>query len=281
MRLSICICTYKRNEDLVKCLDSLAACEPSPFQVIVSDDAHCGECRELVEKHLVGGHYIPGPGRGLAANRNNALQAVSGTHISFLDDDTTVEVDFVKHIQEAVAEVDEKTVVTGYEMRKTPEGYAKVTAANANFLGYMRVPSTDENRCNIVINATVFPAEVFRDIHFDERLVFGCEEIDIARQCRWVGYQIRFNERLFIHHHHSLANREENRSKSDGSRIYATFKNYYTYEGAFLKALAYLAIGSVHTTCHRLLKDRTTKKILSLPETLYRAWKKHVRPHLR
>ena len=58
-----------------------------------------------------------------------------------------------------------------------------------------------------MINATVFPRAVLAEAQFDERLRYGCDEIDMARHALALGCLIRYNDDLWVDHHPSAINR--------------------------------------------------------------------------
>lgn len=95
MKFSIIIPTFKRHEDLSKCLDRLAHYFAPQEQerlgfgveVIVSDDARESELKAMLAEQYPWATYLEGPSRGPAANRNNGAKHASGDWIVFTDDD--------------------------------------------------------------------------------------------------------------------------------------------------------------------------------------------------
>ena len=90
---SICIVTFRRPKLLKRCLDSLPSqlvkFDPCQYQVIVSDDCPARSSHDVV---LESGFatWVQGPNRGVAANRNNAVNASNGDWIIYLDDDDSL-----------------------------------------------------------------------------------------------------------------------------------------------------------------------------------------------
>jgi GT2 family glycosyltransferase len=91
-RFSVVIPTYRRNESLARCLDRLVAgaqtLPASEYEVIVSDD-YAGEdnAQQLVLDRYPSVHWVAGPGRGPAANRNQGAAAARAPWLVFTDDD--------------------------------------------------------------------------------------------------------------------------------------------------------------------------------------------------
>jgi len=92
---SIIIPTFRRCQDLCKCLDLLAPYfAPTDHQynglcieVVVSDDARENELRVLLNQRYPWCRYVEGPARGPAANRNHGARESHGEWIVFTDDD--------------------------------------------------------------------------------------------------------------------------------------------------------------------------------------------------
>lgn len=95
---SVVIPSRRRNEDLRKCLDLLAEGQQKGFslniesklttyEVIVSDDGRNGEARLLINDKYPWAHWIQGPKKGPAANRNNGANYAKGNWLVFTDDD--------------------------------------------------------------------------------------------------------------------------------------------------------------------------------------------------
>src|SRR6476469_9776639 len=87
-RLSIALVTRNRPSSLERTLTSLRNQDVHPWETIISDDSdpeHVAHVRQLAGNYQC--RYIPGPHRGLYANRNHAALACKGTHIRTVDDD--------------------------------------------------------------------------------------------------------------------------------------------------------------------------------------------------
>jgi glycosyltransferase involved in cell wall biosynthesis len=96
-RISIVIPTYKRPQLLLRCLTAVLTqrIEPDVYEVVVVDDGHDDETRDLVQALAEGApqaaelRYLrPPAGRGPAVARNAGWRAARGHLIAFTDDDT-------------------------------------------------------------------------------------------------------------------------------------------------------------------------------------------------
>ncbi|MDQ1910400.1 glycosyltransferase family 2 protein [Paenibacillus sp. GD4] len=248
MQFSVCICTRNRPQDLYKALKSLEQSEVPVYQIVVSDDSTDLRTKQLLEAYFPAVRYVPGPKKGLSANRNNALRAVTGTHVLFIDDDVVLARDFFTRMKQAFQEQKEpyggKLILTGLENKNGVIIYPH----DQTFLGFQNRKYKDGEALNtIVINSTVFPAQLFREELFDEQLIYGYEEVDMATRAVRRGYPIRLLEGAVNYHYPSEVNRDYYKPHVETSRLYATFKRYLYTERKRLKAVAFLMVAFLHT----------------------------------
>ena len=243
LRLSLCICTLDRPLELARCLSTLHAGSRLPDEILVADDSPDPEETQAVCSRYSGVRYLRGPGAGLAAKRNQLLGEVSGTHIIFPDDDVTFPPDFITRVYTLMTRMNSRALVTGFNINHWADGRSeKVLPHNPDFWGHQKLSLGDEPRA-ITMNATVLPASLFRHARFDERLVYGSEEIDLARQALSLGYSIEYSEELYIHHHPPEVRRGYQSTRIvEGLRLFATTKAYWRYERAPVKALIYAVL---------------------------------------
>ena len=90
-RVSILVVTYKGDELLKDCLDSLAAtCGTAP-QIVVVDNSPSEDTQTIVSRH-VNAHYIPSPGNpGFAGGNNRGLPYCNREYVLLLNNDTRVQ----------------------------------------------------------------------------------------------------------------------------------------------------------------------------------------------
>jgi glycosyltransferase involved in cell wall biosynthesis len=238
--LSLCICTMNRPEELRTALQSILEGSVQPHEIIVSDDGD--GTAAAVAAEFPGVVYQQGPRLGLAANRNACIELATGDLIAFIDDDVKVSGEFV-----AVASSysEQFAVYTGWELNHSSQPARKVTPHNASFLGFQREDPAGDYR-SIVINATVFPAELFKKALFDAKIRYGYEEIDIARHAVRLGFIIRYDDALHVEHFPAASNRDGYAGVLNVSRLYITHKAYSQYDRKPLKAAVFFAVASLH-----------------------------------
>jgi GT2 family glycosyltransferase len=252
--ISVCICTRNRPDNLRKALDSLEESTYPIYETIVSDDSTNSDTETLIPSEYPSIKYVPGPRLGLGANRNNALQSVTGSHVLFLDDDAVLGEHFLEtalanleaHAGENSNELD-KIIITGPQM----DHGRLMFPGEQDFLGFQKIPYKEgEALKTVVINSAIFPANIFQQVLFDEKLIYGCDEVDFTTRAIKKGFKIKFCAEAINLHLPSLENRDFYKPYHEASRLYVTFKRYFSTENNSLKALVYLVVASGHTLAH-------------------------------
>jgi glycosyltransferase involved in cell wall biosynthesis len=242
--MSLCICTRNRPDDLHRCLEAVSQSTTMPFQIIVSDDSDHPEKTLEVVRAFPFASYQRGPKKGLGANRNACLDRVTGRHVMFIDDDVLLPADFVSSAS-AICETYSRKVplpiITGIEFKHIGDQAMRVEPSNPDFWGFQKI-SPKGFYSAIVINATIFPSDLFSNVRFDNLLKYGSEERDVACHAVARGFEIIFEPSLFVHHYPSTINRDEYASLVDASRLYATAKAYWCYQRNPLKTLTYVLL---------------------------------------
>ncbi len=104
--VSVVVATYKRDVELKRALDSLAAQSYSNIEVILVDDNSDSQWNEKVLSivnnfkkkcpNLAIEYIVNNPNQGSAKTRNIGIEAANGEYITFLDDDDVYLTDKVK-----------------------------------------------------------------------------------------------------------------------------------------------------------------------------------------
>jgi glycosyltransferase involved in cell wall biosynthesis len=254
--LSVCICTRNRPEDLEKALRSIAGSSAVVHEVIVSDDSTDERSRELVQTRFPDARWVVGPRIGLGANRNRALDATTGSHVLFIDDDVELGPDFVALMQARWAALPasdrDRAILAGSE---TNRGH-RVTPNEQSFLGFQQRPyRPGEPLRTVVINAAVFPRSMFDAVRFDPQLVYGYDEVDVTTRAIAHGYVIHPSLEIANRHSPSPVNRDYYRPFTDASRLYVTARRRGRTEGRRAAAGLFLVAASAHLAVHAVRRD--------------------------
>jgi GT2 family glycosyltransferase len=241
--LSLCIPTLDRPRELSRCLASLHAGSMLPDEVLVSDDSPDPGPTRSVCREYERVRYLRGPGAGLATKRNQLIDASTASHVLFTDDDVTFPADCIATAYRLIRGMSPRTVISGFTVNHRPDGRSeKVPPHDPDFWGIQRLPIGAEPRA-VSMNAALLPADLFREARFDPRLVYGAEELDLVRHALSVGYRIDYREDLYTDHHPPDEHRDYQTTRmTEGLRLYATAKAYWSYERARAKAVAYAVL---------------------------------------
>ncbi len=258
-QVSVCICTRNRQEELKNALDSLERSTYPVFEVVVSDDSTSSDTQTLISSCYPNVKYLVGPRRGLGANRNKALTVVTGSHVLFIDDDVILDEHFLETIfsqleNQIIKGTNDinKIILTGIENNNG----SLVFPHEQDFLGYQKKEYKEGDVAKtVVINSAVFPINLFKDLCFDEKLVYGCDEVDLTTRAVRKGFRILLCPSAINLHFPSVKNREFYEPYHEASRIYVTFKRYFSTETNILKALVYLGVAFPHTVAHTIRVD--------------------------
>ena len=101
LHISAAIVTADRPQQLKRCLDSLSCLSRQPDELIIVDDSRDLAKRSLMEGFRAGFpvRYLRSELSGVAGARNMAARAAKGDVIAFLDDDATVDPEWLEHIE--------------------------------------------------------------------------------------------------------------------------------------------------------------------------------------
>jgi GT2 family glycosyltransferase len=252
--ISVCVCTSGRPAELARCLKSLEEGDRLPTEVIVSDDSPGEEIASVI-RGIAGRYpfarYSIGPRRGLCANRNHAVELARGSHVSLLDDDAVASRNFIFLAYRLVERYGPHKVLTGDLLE---HGDARFTPKNPTFLGFFGRPIGVEPR-TIHLNVNVIPRRAFATAKFDERIIYGYEDMDLCEQLARMGYQIVYCPELTNEHHPPARQRADQAlllRRAEEARIYVGLKRYLIWRRRPDIAAVYLTLATVHMICSGL-----------------------------
>ena len=260
--LSICICTANRPAVLRRCLASIEQGDVLPAEVIVGDDTLDGTATAAVCSDFPFVRYVRGPRQGLCANRNVVIAAAMGEYLSLLDDDSEVTTSFVRLSQEIIARTDGRTIFTGDVLK---DGVERVTPLNPTFWGHFGKPLSPLAPCETIqLNCNLFPRSAFADARFDERIVYGYEDMDLCQQLLAAGHRIEYRPELVNLHlplpkaSHVLRTQDQ---QAQRARYYTSLKRYMLWQSRPIRALVYAALAPFHQAAHHVLARQLGKSL--------------------
>ena len=111
--VTVAVCTRDRPDDLVRCLDALAALRYPALELLVVDNAPATRDAEVVVAARPRVRYVIEPHPGLGWARNRALAEATGDILAFTDDDVVVDAGWVEALAAVFEEDPEVGAVTG------------------------------------------------------------------------------------------------------------------------------------------------------------------------
>ena len=283
MRVSACITTRNRPEQLEACLKAVWNSSTKPHLVVVSDDSQNLEMQQtnhnIVQKYP-GTNYISGPRIGVCGNRNNAVNAIpiaETDFVAFIDDDISVESDFIAQAiakyQQMSVEEQTHTILSG--VSRSSQGEGEMRSGKLTFRGYFTaVADTPQT---VAIHATLFPRGFFEKEKWDENIFFGYEDAELSLRALRNGYKILHCPELKVIHLGTecqsslqvpdIGNLTNYEISVEAARLYVGIKRYKDLFPNPFKLITFLIVYFVHMTAY-LLKRGT---IQALPEIVRRS----------
>jgi GT2 family glycosyltransferase/glycosyltransferase involved in cell wall biosynthesis len=265
--LSLCICTANRPTVLRRCLTSIEQGQSLPVEVVVGDDTLDGSETAAVCGEFPFVRYVRGPRRGLCSNRNVVIAAALGDYVALLDDDSEVTPEFVRLAHELIASADGRTIFTGDVME---HGVDRVPPSNPTFWGHLGKPLAAMGQCETIhLNCNIFPRSAFEIARFDERIVYGYEDMDLCQQMLASGYRIEYRRQLVNLHLPPPKTRELRRSQdeqAERARYYTSLKRYMLWQSRPIRALLYAALAPLHQAAHHLLHRQLSQALVGFSD---------------
>ena len=224
--LTVAICTKDRPENLSRCLESLlkidkSISEGSPsFEILVVDNAPSDERTKKLVSALPSVRYVQEPKPGLDFARNRALQKATGKILAFLDDDVTVDNQWLGGLVEAWAENPDAAAFTGLVLPYELATEAQILFEQRGGFGrgfekirYSQIlPGNPLYPCGAGIFGAgcnmAFQREILLKLGgFDEALDTGSPlpgggDLDIFYRLIRAGYSLVYEPRYLVFHQH-------------------------------------------------------------------------------
>jgi len=182
--ISVVIPTYKRPDDLKKCLISLGEdvqFDAHIYEIIVTDDSKSDDSKILVEKKFPNVSWGRGKQNGPAANRNAGVKRAKGEWIVFIDDDCIADKYLITSYHNAIQDNPGAILFEGRIYPDRPrKTWAECCPENSN--GNMFWTS------NLCVKKEVF----YKVGGFDERFRIAYEDIDFAHRIHKGGFKTKF-----------------------------------------------------------------------------------------
>ncbi len=281
MRPSICVCTRNRPDELRRALASVIASNPAAHQIVVADDSDDDVTEAMVALTDAAITYVRGPRAGLGANRNAAVAAADGDFLLFLDDDGLLGDEFMAKMEQRFEAVPPerraRTILAG-----TGIEHGRVVVPNEQgLLGFQSRPyRAGEPLRTVVINATLFPRELFDRVRFDPGIVYGFDEVDFTTQAVAAGFEILPCFDASNLHLPSEIGRQNYSEAATAARLYVTLKRRRWTERSRARAWLGFGVAAAHVELASIRRLGPRAGVATANRAIANAWA-HYRAYKR
>ncbi len=224
--LSILVVNWNAEEDLRRCLRTLAAQEDDDVQLVVVDNgSDDGSVSALREEFAAAELVQTGSNLGFAAACNRGLEVCTGDWVFTLNNDTEVPTDLVTKLRAAAAEAGDDVgmiqprVILRDEERLNSTGvllYRDGSANDRDFRAPLDTrPAPDEILCitagaglyrRAMLDATRLPTG-----YFDAGYFMYFEDVDLGWRCRLAGWRALYLPGAEVRHRFQGSSRRHGR----------------------------------------------------------------------
>ena len=280
MKTTVIIPNYNGKEYLRQCLLSLSECKPLDFHIIVVDNGSTDGSVELLKKefpHIEAVFLSENTGFAPAVNRG--LEKTKTKYGLLLNNDTTVEPDFVQKMEEAMdlhtdafsvsakmVMMQDKTLLDGAGDLYCALGWAFALGKGKKREEYYTKPARIFSSCG---GAVIYRMKLFDEVGmFDENHFAYLEDVDVGYRARICGYNNWYEPKAVVYHAGSgFSGSRYNEFKvnlSSRNSIYLILKNMpflqivinfpFLFLGFLTKILFFVKKGYGYTYCKGLCK---------------------------
>jgi len=212
INISVVILTARRREQLQECLTSLERQTRKDFEIVLVDNAPCGDTDEIVRQSPLQINHIKNPKPGsYAESRNLGVREAKGEFVAFLDDDCSADPAWLEHLLEPAESAD---AVGGMVLPLRELPFPSWWNGELNWLLGLSVPGLIGNQggsahypqtANMLVRRDVLLVEKFQEIGggFDQRKSLqytGREDVELWRRLRLAGRRCLIAPRAAVYH---------------------------------------------------------------------------------
>lgn len=212
MKTTVIIPNYNGKEYLKQCLQSLGQCEPADFHIIVVDNGSTDGSVELLKREYAHVEAIfLRENTGFASAVNRGLEQTKTPYAILLNNDTTVEKDFVSKMEMALEmHKNAFSVSARMLMMQKPEvldgagdlycalGWAFALGKGKTAVDHYTKPARIFSSCG---GAVIYRMNVFQRIGlFDENHFAYLEDVDIGYRAKIYGYENFYEPSAICYH---------------------------------------------------------------------------------
>jgi GT2 family glycosyltransferase len=200
--VSVLICTNNRPQLLAQCLASLAErTTEKPDQVVVVNGGHERTnqlVNRLAEHSSVRLELVKTVNKNLAASRNVGLPNCTGDIVAMTDDDAEVFPDWVSQMKRVHNEHPEAGAVGGPVIGAASDSLISRIADQVTF----NSPATARTVRTLPGVNVSYKRCVIEQVGMQDERLFRGEDVDYNWRAKQLGYEIYYDPRVRVLHHH-------------------------------------------------------------------------------
>ncbi|MBW8002732.1 MAG: glycosyltransferase [Planctomycetes bacterium] len=217
VRISVVLATYRRADYLAMALECLSkqTLDKELYEIIVVDNNSRDNTKEVVDRYP-SFKYILEEELGLSPARNTGIRAAVGDFITFIDDDSEADPNWLKTLVDMHDKYPDAWVVGGKILLKwDAEPPEWLTESNYNNLGLRNlgdIPRQLSYPEGLAGSNCSFIKEVFSQIGYFKselgrigRIQLAHEETEIQTRIYQEGHKIYYNPNALVYHHISAS----------------------------------------------------------------------------
>ncbi len=277
MKVSVLICTYNRSDMLACCLDALLGrTTEKPDEVVMVNGGDERTDNLVTQAKWAGGHIgiklFNTVNKNLAASRNVGLRHCTGDIVAMTDDDAEVFPDWVTEMKRAHAEHPEAGVIGGAVVGADKDSLVSRIADRVTF---PRFDTARAVRTVPGVNVS-YKREVIEQVGLQDETLFRGEDVDYNWRAQKLGWQVWYDPRVRVLHHHRPTLRQFLNQHFMYGRAYYLVRRkwqemYCVYPHSlrstkdFVKGLNFVAATFYEPAQHALTMEHTSDKFLAFP----------------
>jgi len=200
MKVSIVLCTYNRQDFIVKCLDSLRRQTFKNFELIVVNDNSTDRTKSILKDYSRKYDKIKiinnTKNKGVSGARNSGIRKAKGEIIAFLDDDCIADKNWLNELIKPYKNQD-IIGVGGRITNPKPSNLAELANEGLNDVA---------NKSGVIdrfIGGNMsFRTSFIKKIRFDETLKYGSDEWDVCATAKKHGHKLFYQHTSRVTHYH-------------------------------------------------------------------------------
>lgn len=256
MKASVIILNYNGKDKIMDCIESVMNQNfpKDQFEIIVVDNNSTDGSEKLVEKYKEVKLIKRNVNDGFAKGNNVGIKASSGEYIALLNNDITLERDWLKKMVDKI-ESDKNIGILGCTIYYSYSGEIWNAGGNIFFPGFAKnLKLESEQECNWVAFAAMMMRRSVNEL-LDENLFMYYEDNELCKRVRKKGYKVWIYDNAFAFHHVEKgkvsAHEEYNMHKN---RPYY-YTKFYSLPGKILYLLGDLVLFFPMFALYRIIKN--------------------------